>query len=251
MSKYIDLKRCRVVTISISFVVTSVALSVTCLGQQGTQSGKAESALVSEPKVDTQIELARQQFEFQKELESKKLEIERQKAWTTGGSILLPLLLGSLGIYLQVRSAFKLKAQELSKAQELKEQEFKSAFELKAADIVLNTTSPRVGKSKAEILQELFPGRLPPDFAKSFESRMNVKPGEQRPLGFEHTQLLLQMLSHNIGKEREVVESWCKVYPYYQEWLEVRFPKPSSKANSDADHTLESNREKEIEGGEV
>jgi hypothetical protein len=60
-------------------LVASSSLCAVCLGQDGAESGKAGSAS-SEAIVNAQIELARQQFEFQKELENKKLEIERQKA---------------------------------------------------------------------------------------------------------------------------------------------------------------------------
>lgn len=239
MSKNSISKYHKIALISVSIIAASVFLCTPCLAYQVTPPERTEGELNSDRKGDAQIELARQQFEFQKELENKKLDIERQKAWLTGGSILVPLLIGSLGIYLQVKSAFNLKAQEFRKSQELKELEFKSAFELKAAEIVLNTTSPKAGKNKAEALQELFPGRLSPDFAEKLEQRALVPLGEQRPLAFEHTQVLLQMLADNLGKETEVIELWRKVYPYYQRWLDRRFPQKPTERVSDDEPNLE------------
>lgn len=218
------IKSFRIAFFDLSISIFFCFLFLICLGMQAAQGEQIRGQINSEGKIDSQMDLARQQFEFQKEIENRKLGIEKQKAWLTGGSILLPLVLGSFGVYLQVRSAFKLKGQELRKAQELKELEFRSAFELKVAEIVLNSTSPRVGKNKAEALQGLFPNRLPDDFADKLQERILVPTGTQRPLAFEHTQILIQMLVDNIGKEREVIGLWRKVYPYYQAWLDLNFP---------------------------
>ena len=93
------------------------------------------------------------------DLEQQKLDVERLKAWLTFGSILVPLITGMGAIYWQVRSATQ-----------LKETEAKSAFELKAAEIVLSSSSPAAAVGRAKVLADLFPHRLPPKFASSFDS---------------------------------------------------------------------------------
>ena len=81
---------------------------------------KARAAETVSPK--TAITLSRldasklesEKFEYQKALEEKKLGVEQLKAWLTGGSILIPLVLGILTLAWQSRTATKLKEREAS-----------------------------------------------------------------------------------------------------------------------------------------
>lgn len=104
------------------------------------------------------LTLEREKFEYQKQLETQRLEIEHLKAWLTGGSILLPLLLGVLTLAWQTRSANK-----------LKDRDAKDMFELKAAEILFEGDNTRATKNRAKALTVLFPGRFPEDFGDAFE----------------------------------------------------------------------------------
>lgn len=104
------------------------------------------------------MKLEREKFEFQIQLEAQKLEVERLKSWLTGGSIVLPLLLGIFTLAWQTRSANR-----------LKDRDAREMFELKATEIVFRNDSPGGTKNRARALASLFPGKFPESFGDSFE----------------------------------------------------------------------------------
>ena len=118
------------------------------------------------------------------EIEFEKLRVERLKGWTTGGSIVMSLLIAALTIafgmwsqHRQVMTQIDLQNRQ-SKAQlDLQEMSARSQFEIKAAEVVMDTNIPGVTHNKAKALLALFPGRLPENFAKSFDpSKYTEKP---------------------------------------------------------------------------
>jgi hypothetical protein len=194
---------------------------------------------------ESNLELARQQFEFQKAIENEKLGTEKLKAWLTGGSILLPLLIGLGGIYWQVRSAFDLKAKDLVSARQLKEfevkkafelkelevkntvelkrLEMKNAFELKTAEIVLNTTSPGIGLAKAKALSEVFPEHLPADFVSRFEPIAKSDPQAKKHFSYEDKLELIRLLASHADHEKEILQWWGIMFPWHKWFLEEKF----------------------------
>lgn len=123
------------------------------------------------------------------EIEQERLRIERLTAWTTGGSIVISLLIAALtisfGIWSQHEQVItQLDIQEKqAKAQlelgertaksqlEVEERNARSQFQIKAAEIVMNTDTPRVTRNKARALLALFPETLPSNFAQSFDPK--------------------------------------------------------------------------------
>src|ERR1044072_5344373 len=93
-----------------------------------------------------ETELSKQQFEFQKQIENKKFNLEIFKSVLTAASIALPLLIGFYAINRQVKTAF-----------EIKEVEARNSFELKAAEILLSSQTPGALHNKAKVLLRLFP----------------------------------------------------------------------------------------------
>lgn len=110
------------------------------------------------------------------EIEFEKLRVERLKGWTTGGSIVISLLIAALTLafgiwsqHKQVMTQIDLQNRQAKAQLELQEQNAKAQFEIKAAEIVMNTNSPRVTRNKAQALANLFPDHLPSNFAESFD----------------------------------------------------------------------------------
>ncbi len=110
------------------------------------------------------------------EIEKEKLKVERLKAWTTGGSIVISLLIAALTISFGVWSQHKQTMTQI----DLQDKQAKSQFEIKAAEIVMNTNTPRVTHNKAKALLALFPERLPKNFAESFEAGNFSEPAPER-----------------------------------------------------------------------
>jgi len=123
-------------------------------------------------------------IELQKlELEREKVKLERFKAWWTGISIIIPLVVAIAGITFSVwNQAQQAKLQSQVQAQgveaqlELQSQQAKSQFEIKAAEIVMNMESPLGAQTKAKALANMFPERLPQNFAASFDPTVYSMP---------------------------------------------------------------------------
>ena len=82
----------------------------------------------------------------------------------------------------------------------------KADFELKAAEIVLNSESPYAAAGKAGALAKLFPDRLPPDFAKSFDPKLYSASKEDA--AFTRKNEHLRMITENLGQKQQVIDIW-------------------------------------------
>lgn len=143
-----------------------------------------------------------EKFEYQKTLEEKKLEVERLKAWLTGGSILIPLLLGLMTLTWQTRATEK-----------QKERDARDAFELKAADIALSGNSPTGTKNKAKALAALFPERLPKNFGGAFD------PNDFKAPSTDVRIEVFKMASSKVTTPAEVAAIWHQLFPG-DKWIE-------------------------------
>jgi hypothetical protein len=123
-------------------------------------------------------------LEYEKlELEREKVRLERFKVWWTGISIMVPLLVAavsiSFGMWTQSQQAklqSEIQAQQAKVQLELQDRQARSQFELKAAEIVMNTETPLGALTKARALANMFPERLPKNFAETFDpARYNMR----------------------------------------------------------------------------
>lgn len=181
----------------VSLITILLVILISCAGQSLGQVPKtvpnenvssADSAEIERQKLD---------------VERQKLQLEKLKAWLTASSIFFPLVLGIIVIYLQVRTAFK-----------IREAEAKSAFELKAAEIVLNSADPFAASGRASALSDLFPNRLPEKFADSFN------PDEVSNAGIEEVKVLLPLLVKQNTDMQEVLRLWKQILPHDASWID-------------------------------
>lgn len=176
---------------------------------------KASAAETVSPKTAITFEsdaskLESEKFEYQKALEEKKLGVEQLKAWLTGGSILIPLVLGILTLAWQSRTTTK-----------LKEREALDAFELKAAEIVLNNVNtPIAVKRKAKVLAELFPNKLPSNFAEAMDPS---KYGGVAGTSVENKLELFRAACSKVQSPAEVYEIWHQIFPGHN-WIKPLLP---------------------------
>ena len=145
--------------------------------------------------------LEREKFKFQIQLEQEKLSVERLKGWLTGGSILIPLLLGIITLAWQTRTTAQ-----------LRERESRDAFDLKAAEIVLASDSTHATKNKSRALSLLFPERFPTTFGDAFEPK---KMGGPR---FEAKLEVFKAACEKVTTTEEVCGIWLKLFPG-DEWV--------------------------------
>ena len=82
-------------------------------------------------------------------MDYERIRIERFKTKGTVFSIVVPILVAAATIFYGIWS---------------ENQRAKTSFEIKAAEIVMNASSPQSATNKAVVLSELFPDRLPKDF---------------------------------------------------------------------------------------
>jgi hypothetical protein len=147
--------------------------------------------------------LEREKFEYQRTLEGEKLAVERLKAWLTGGSILIPLLLGILTLAWQARTAAQ-----------LKDKDARDAFELKAAEIIFAGDNTRATKNKARALTVLFPGRFPPNFGDAFEPTQFGGPR------FDAKLEVFKAACRKVESPEEVYKIWRDLFPG-DNWVKV------------------------------
>src|SRR6266850_1209425 len=103
------------------------------------------------------LELDKLELEKEKlKLEESKLEIEWQKAKWTALSITVPLLAAILTVAYGIWSVHE---------------QSQSQFEIKAAEIVMGSSGPGESLNKARAFVALFPGKLPRNFATSFDPK--------------------------------------------------------------------------------
>ncbi len=132
-------------------------------------------------------------------LEREKLKVEWFRAWWTGFSILIPLLI-AVGTFFY-------------NSQNQREQA-RIDFKLKAAEIVLNAQGPTEAKNKAAAMAALFPDYLPSDFAEDFTPLDYGSPKISSP----QIQLLTLILEHP-DQRNEIIDMWLQVAPF-DKWAE-------------------------------
>ena len=175
-----------------SAAIAFVAVALSCLSLAQDAPGTAP--------LTTATTLPDQPTAFQKatlDIERQKLELETLKAWTTAAAIVIPILVGLWSIRAQARAQ----------------------FELKATELVLASNSKNGAQRRANLLQSMFSGRLPKDFAESFQ-----------PENFPSTrfyemkiELFRALISGERDKER-VVQAWRDVFPEENAWFDKLFP---------------------------
>lgn len=122
-----------------------------------------------------ELEVEKSAFEKQKlksteEIEDRKLSQEKRKnVWTVisvviaFASILASVIIGTGNIV---------------ESERLQNQATDTQFALKAAEIVLQSDDPSINQDKANRFQELYPDRLPKDWAKNFKWEKHASENE-------------------------------------------------------------------------
>lgn len=190
-----------------SALIITFFLFTTLVFGVSTQIAQTEKKVF--PETET-VKLEKMKFEYQKVLEEKKLQVERLKAWLTGGSIIIPLLLGLSTLIWQSKNTLKLKKTEAQ-----------DAFELKAAEIVFMGDSPRATLNRAKALKELFPNRLPANIGNTFE------PGKYSGLRFEAWLELFKVVCSKVQSPKEVYEIFYELCPE-DKWIKKILDKYSN-----------------------
>lgn len=194
-----------------TFAVSSVRAQTVPAGVTASASVSTQATLGAE-----QIKLEREKYEYQKSLETQKLEVERLKAWLTGVSVLLPLALGVLTLYWQGRTANK-----------LRDREAKDNFDLKAAEILFQTDSSVGTKNRAKALTALFPGRFPENFGGEFQPTQFGGPR------FEAKLEVFKAACGKVSTPDEVYGIWHRLFPG-DKWIEPLLPKEGGPAENAA-----------------
>lgn len=137
------------------------------------------------------------------ELERQKLGIEEKKVWIAAVATAVPLLVAVATLGFQLRSAQRMKVEEA-----------KLSFELKAAELVLGSYSPHAALNRAKLLEQMFPTRLPSDFADQFPA--DRFPGTKI---WDLKSELLDQLSKYPSQRSQIIKDWKKAYPN-DSWLD-------------------------------
>lgn len=145
-------------------------------------SQESPAPAISSPLEKQRLEVERQRLE----LERKRLDMERTNRLVTLGAVAVPLVVAWLTLRAQARSA----------------------FDLKAAELVLGAPSPWAAEARAAVLQQLFPRRLPANFAQSFDKR-NF-PGARK---YEMKLEILRQLIEHPDRKGAILEDWQRAFP--------------------------------------
>jgi hypothetical protein len=141
-----------------------------------------------------EVQIARERFDFERDLEYRKLRLEWVKAILTAIAIAAPLGFGFRSLKKQAQTS----------------------FELKAAELLLNSKTPGQLEAKAKVLLRMFAGRLPKDFQTAvgdFKSEEFSGPGQEWKLE------LFKALNSPQTTRQEVIEIWKKIFPN-DSWIE-------------------------------
>ena len=153
-----------------------------------------------------QDQLAQQKFEFERDMENRKLKLEWGKAILIAASIALPLIGGLYSIHKQVKTAFA-----------IKQVEARNSFELKAAELLLNSKTPGQLQAKAKALMKLFPtAPLPSNFAESVEA---FDPDKYSGPSTEWKLELFKVLTEPTRNREVIIKLWKEIFPE-DEWIE-------------------------------
>lgn len=172
------------------------------------------------PSLDA-IKLEREKFEYQKELERQKLEVERLKAWATGGSIFIPLFLGILTLAWQTRTS-----------NSLKDREARDQFDLKAAEILFEGDNTRATKNRAKALTVLFPNRFPENFGDAFEPTQFGGPRYDAKLE------VFKAACEKVSTPIDVYRIWHELFPG-DKWIKPLIPELAEQASRNSPITVQ------------
>src|SRR5882672_7786744 len=146
------------VIVSLCQLLPMPAHTATPLGAQARAGGQAAV-------VDTVSSAwERHKFEQTMLLEQERLSVERTRTLVMSISTVFPLVLGLLTIALGVWSLRR----QIKEQATARDREAGVQFELKAAELVLSSSSPGQAKTRARALKALLGDRLPAAFVESF-----------------------------------------------------------------------------------
>ncbi|MGV3502610.1 MAG: hypothetical protein ACO1O1_02830 [Adhaeribacter sp.] len=141
-------------------------------------------------------ELARLKIEKRKlDIELEKLSIEKSKLIWSSLIGTIPLLAVIFTIYYGIWT---------------QRQQEKIQFQLKAAEIMFNARDAYEIKSRAEILNLIFPDKLPANFSHTYYPDSM---GLYSQLSIEARIELLKMMAGKAKSKNEIVENWRKLFP--------------------------------------
>ena len=174
----------------------------------GPQVDSDRTAIVEQRKLD----LERDKFEFEKkkygeELVQKQRDSDHEsiKTWIAGVAVIVPLWVAIIGFWLESRKRrLEDYAQRVSreKSEELQ-------FQLKAAEIAFDVRNSREIQPKAAALAQLFPGRLPANFAKNLDPE-TIRFG---PPATEAKLELLKLLAQYPTQRTVILRTWGHMFP--------------------------------------
>jgi hypothetical protein len=145
---------------------------------------------------EASMEERKLEIELQKlEIENKKLGIEKSKLVWSSLAGMIPLI----GIIAKI--FYGIWTQRQSE---------KNTFQLKAAEIMFNSADSYEAKINAQILKQLFPDKLPPDFSNSFNPD-SISGYDSYLINSKKD--LLKLLSSNTRDARIVIEYWKRAFP--------------------------------------
>lgn len=165
----------------------------------------------SQSKVADEVAMARlkmdsEQATYNRRLEQEKLDVERMKAWITGGSLMVPLMVAALTFALGVWN----QSQQARLQRESQENAERAQFELKAAEIVMNEKGPVGAKNKARALKALFPTKLPDDFVTSFKPDDFEGPKVE---SFEAKRVFFETAASGTADIKALATLWAQLFP--------------------------------------
>ena len=138
------------------------------------------------------------------ELELRRIQIEEERTidmwWAarfTAVSIVGTILIGFASLFLQARTAHKLKQQEAL-----------VAFQLKTAEILMNSKSSQAAKEKAAALRRLFPEYVSEDFVNAFKKSLKL-PG----IAYQEKKLeLFKAIAAKLDDRKEIFKIYATLY---------------------------------------
>ncbi len=161
---------------------------------------------VADQVTNARLKLENEQALFNRRIEVEKLEVERMKAWITGASLMVPLMVAAITFALGVRN----QNQQARLQREAQEANERAQFEIKAAELVMDANGPVGSKNKARALLQLFPNRLPADFVESFDPEDFTGPKVE---SYEAKKIFFEVASSHIKDIPSLVILWKQLFP--------------------------------------
>jgi hypothetical protein len=151
------------------------------------------------------LQLEREKHKTNLELEKQKLALEDKKAWISGASVLIPLLLGAISL------AFGVWNHNKQAVLQREASNFQAAIQvqLKAAEIVLNAKGPAEVRNKARAMKSLLKEHLPDKFAEEF----NPSDFSGKGPSVEGRKELLKLAVEHMDSRDDVVRLWLLLFP--------------------------------------